>query len=322
MGPLVTVAIPTFNRPDQLREAVRSALDQDYEHLEVLVGDNGNAAPVRAWCESVAKRDGRLRYQSYGRNLGMAGNWNALADSARGDFFVLLADDDRLCPEFVGTLLAAIRRHNADVAFSNHHVISADGTRLDDQANRFTDQYFRRSLPAGLVEDPEACIWRNSISIAASLIRTCDVRRTRFKEDLNTPELEFFVRLFQEERRLVFSPEYLSEYRIHAGSGTAVGLWTERLADYLVDAKVRPDVEPLKRELLGPLLVTAVNRCLEKGDRALARRFLGSPYYPRPKWTHPQGMVHTVCSLLPSGLGKSVLSMSRSIHRRSSRAHQ
>jgi glycosyltransferase involved in cell wall biosynthesis len=302
-----------------LRDAVRSALAQGYGNIEVIVGDNAASREVRDWCEAMRERDARLRYQCYERNLGMAGNWNALADAAQGEFFVLLADDDRLCPEFVSTLLSAVQQYKADVGFSNHYVINGDGARLDQAARRFTDEYFRRNLPAGVVNDPESCVWRNSISIAACLLRTSDVRQVRFKEDLNTPELEFFVRLFQQQRRLVFSPAYLSEYRIHAASGTASGLWTERLASYLVAVTVRADVEPLKRQLLRPLLITAVNRCLERGDRASAKTFLASPYYPHPRWAHPQGIVQTLCALVPPAFAKPILGLSRTVYRRRAR---
>lgn len=309
--PLVTIGVPTYNRPAMLREAVASALAQSYANVEVLVGDNSAAGEVRRWCESERERDGRVRYQSYPRNLGMAGNWNALADAAEGEFFVLLADDDRLCPDFVSTLLDAVQQHGADAAFCNHHVIDSEGVRIQHQGERFAEEYGRSALADGPVPDPERCVWKNSISIAASLMRTTDVRNFRFKEDLNTPELEFFARLFRGDRRLVFSSKYLAEYRVHTGSGTAGGLWTERLASYLVAAQVRPDLEPLKRNLLHPLLVAAVNRCLEQGDQASARRLLASPYYPRPRWNNPRGIVHAICAVAPLAIAQPIFALSR-----------
>lgn len=313
--PLVTIAVPTYNRPAMLRDAVASALAQSYRHIEVLVGDNAAADEVRLWCDNLRQQDARVRYQAYARNLGMAGNWNALADAARGEFFVLLADDDRLCPEFVATLLSAVKQHSAHVAFCNHHVIDSDGLRLHGQGATFAEVYNRRELQDGLIANPEICVWQNSISIAACLLRTADVREVRFKEDLNTPELEFFTRLFRKERRLVFNGQFLAEYRIHGGSGTAAGLWIDRLAGYLIVAAVRPDVEPLKRRLLRPLLISAVNRCLEQGKQLEARRLLASPYYPRPKWINPQAIVQSICAVAPPAVSQVVFAISRGASR-------
>ena len=41
-NPLVTIAIPTFNRASWLGDCVRSALSQSYRNIEVLVSDNAS----------------------------------------------------------------------------------------------------------------------------------------------------------------------------------------------------------------------------------------------------------------------------------------
>lgn len=314
MSPLVTVAVPTYNRPEQVREAVASALGQTFSDLEVVVGDNGSSEELRRWCESVAETDPRLRYQSYGRNVGMAGNWNALADGARGMYFVLLADDDRLLPGFVASTVASARRHNAVVAFSNHFLIDAAGRQLRDESRALTRQYGRDTLEAGRV-DAERCVWQGSVPITASLIATKALQRLRFKEDLNTPEIEFFARLAHEGAPFAFVPEFLTEYRVHSGSATASGLHLDRLAERLVGIPVHPGAEPFKRHYLAKLLVTAVNICLERGDREGARRFLATKYYPKPAWRHAHGLVQSVCTRLPRPFDRSVFKLSRSVYR-------
>ena len=317
MDPLVTVAIPTFNRPEQCREAVASALAQSYPQLDVLVGDNGSSDPLRAWCESVQASDPRLQYRRNERNLGMAGNWNALADHARGELFVLLADDDRLLPTCVSTLVAAIRKYDAQLAFSNHYVIDNDGKRLEDESVRLTHEYHRNELSAGTVANAEMVVWQVSISIAAAMLRTRDVRRLRFKEDLNTPEIELFARLAQSGARFAFVPDYLSEYRVHAGSATAAGLWSERLAEYLLPITVAPEVEPFKRSFMQSLLQNAVSRCLAMGEPRRARRLLAAQYYPRGGFNDPKGLVYRTCAYLPTPLSQAVFRVFQSAYRRS-----
>ena len=44
LDPLVTILIPTVNRPDQLPGAVESALGQTYKNLEIIVHDNASDA--------------------------------------------------------------------------------------------------------------------------------------------------------------------------------------------------------------------------------------------------------------------------------------
>lgn len=309
MKPLVTIAVPTLERLDYLKEAVASALAQSYTHVEVLIGIDGEPArEVVAWVRELAAREPRVRFQENARRLGLAGNWNALADAARGEFLSIIGDDDRLLPDFVERLVSAIQIGDAGVAFSNHHVIDAAGRRLEGEGERVTRAYGRHMLDAGVLKNAAVCVWRNSVPMSAALVRASDVRRLRFKEDLNTPELELFVRLAREGARFVFVPVYLAEYRTHARSATSAGLLSERLARYLLPMRVAPEVEEHKRRLLAPMLVDAVGRCLRRGEREQAREFLRSEYYPRPFGGASvrdalRGGVQRLCASLPASIG-------------------
>jgi hypothetical protein len=111
-------------------------------------------------------------------------------------------------------------------------------------------------------------------------MRTDDIRRLRFKEDVNIPEIETFAWLAQEGA-------YVSEYRTHSGSYTATGLTSEKLVDYMMCIPVPDDVEPIKREFMAELLINAVSRSLQQGNTDTARRYLSNKYYPyRSTQTH------------------------------------
>ncbi len=280
MTPLVSIIIPTFDRPRYLREAIDAALKQTYENVEVLVFDNGRLEETLAVGEEAARRDSRVRYRRNERNLGMSGNFNALGAAARGEYLVAIGDDDRLLPDFLGRLVGAMRP-DVRVAFSNHYLIDSEGRRREEESVAYNRQYGRDRLPAGDLQNPEAAAWRQSIPMSASLLRTADMQRLRFREDLNTPDAEFFIRLAAEGARFVFLPDYLMEYRVHLGAETVSGLWSERLVDCLTPIQVKPEIEPFKRQFLTPIVVNAVSRCLQQGNMEMARKFLRNEYYPR-----------------------------------------
>jgi glycosyltransferase involved in cell wall biosynthesis len=101
-APLVTVGIPTYNRPAELERAARSVLAQEYERLEILISDNGSADPaVRRVGEQIAASDARVRFVSHPENRGHEFNFQWLLDSARGDYFMWLSDDDWIDPAYV-----------------------------------------------------------------------------------------------------------------------------------------------------------------------------------------------------------------------------
>ena len=223
MTPLVSIIIPTFDRPRYLREAIDAALAQTYANVEVLVFDNGTLEETLAVGEEAARRDPRVRFQRNEQNLGMSGNFNALGAAARGEYLVAIGDDDRLLPDFVGRLVGAMRP-DVRVAFSNHYLIDSEGRRLEEESVAYNRKYGRDRLPAGDLENPETAAWQQSIPMSASLLRTADMQRLRFREDLNTPDAEFFIRLAAEGARFVFLPDYLMEYRVHLGAETVSGL--------------------------------------------------------------------------------------------------
>lgn len=278
MSPLVSIAIPTFGRPAYLQEAVASALAQTYPNIEVLIGDNGSGEAMAGWPTEIVS-DPRLIYRRNERNLGMCGNFNALADAARGEFFVAIGDDDRLLPEFASRLAAEMNA-GVNLAFCNHYMIDGDGRRLEPEGHEQTHRYKRDGLKAGILPNARIAAWQQSIAMSATMMRTADMRRLRFREDLNTPDAEFFIRLAEEGATFAFVPEYLVEYRVHVTATTSSGHCSERLVEYLLPLEIDPEMETYKRQLLGPLMMNAVSRCLRNGERDRARRFLDSPYYP------------------------------------------
>lgn len=135
MNPLVTLAVPAFQRADLLDRALRSAFAQEGlapEALEVLViedpaiGEGARAAsPVEQLCRSIS--DPRLRYQRNPTNLGMVDNWNRCLRQARGRWVVLLHDDDWLAPDFVRQCLELIAANPALRLVGSMGFIERDG---------------------------------------------------------------------------------------------------------------------------------------------------------------------------------------------------
>jgi glycosyltransferase involved in cell wall biosynthesis len=124
---LVTVAVPTFNRAAYLRESLESVRRQSYPHLEILVGDNASTDGTPDLLREIGAAEPRLRAIRHERNLGMVGNFNALLHAARGEYFVLVSDDDILSPRAVELLVAACRRPGVQLAYGAFAVIDSAG---------------------------------------------------------------------------------------------------------------------------------------------------------------------------------------------------
>jgi glycosyltransferase involved in cell wall biosynthesis len=95
-APDVSVVIPTRNRPDLAVRAVRSALAQTHDALEVVVVIDGPDPPTRAGLATVG--DGRLRVIELARPGRAPNARNVGAGNARGRWTALLDDDDEWLP--------------------------------------------------------------------------------------------------------------------------------------------------------------------------------------------------------------------------------
>jgi glycosyltransferase involved in cell wall biosynthesis len=105
--PLVTVAVPTFNRVGLLKDCVFSALAQTYKRFEVLVSDNASTDGTAEFLASIS--DPRLRVVRQKSNIGLNGNWNACLTAAKGEYIVFVSDDDRVNLDFLDGCIALLK---------------------------------------------------------------------------------------------------------------------------------------------------------------------------------------------------------------------
>lgn len=119
---LLTIAIPTYNRPEELLEVIRTLFRQitisKLEKLvEVLICDNSTSANLRLAQEFNYEW---LRYIHNGQNIGQGKNVNKLFYEAKGVYVWVLADDDILAPEAVKSVfdhLKEIRQMGLSIDF-------------------------------------------------------------------------------------------------------------------------------------------------------------------------------------------------------------
>ncbi|MBW2621552.1 MAG: glycosyltransferase [Deltaproteobacteria bacterium] len=104
-SPKVTVLMGTYNRPDFLREAVQSIVDQELQDWELLVMNDGGT-DVRYVIEEF--NDSRIRYFHDEVNRGLAVRLNFGLREARGGYITYLGDDDLFYPNHFSVLAAAL----------------------------------------------------------------------------------------------------------------------------------------------------------------------------------------------------------------------
>jgi GT2 family glycosyltransferase len=133
----VSVVIPTCDRPDLLRRAVASVLEQSLAPSEVIVVDNGIEPVPRSWLPAslVVLRTPPRIGMSRARNVG--------AMAARGRSIAFLDDDDTWDQNYLARMVAAFSEGDNAVAVGAIVRVNAAGRHLsttifpsDDAAQR------------------------------------------------------------------------------------------------------------------------------------------------------------------------------------------
>jgi glycosyltransferase involved in cell wall biosynthesis len=107
--PILTIAIPTWNRDEYLRQNLRqlkSEIDTVGHHLvEVLVSDNCSPDSTPDVVREAQATGLAVRYVRNERNLGWARNFAQCVDLAKGKYLILFGDDDVLCSGTLSLLI-------------------------------------------------------------------------------------------------------------------------------------------------------------------------------------------------------------------------
>ena len=155
--PLVSVLVPTYNQERFVGETLNSLLAQDYTPMQIVVRDDGSSdATPRIVREYADRHPERILLLEGGRNLGIAGNCNAILRACTGRYIALFAGDDVSLPGKLSTQVEWLEGDERRV-FCHHDVEtfeSATGRTLYLYSQRHP---LRGGSAADLVRHPAFC---------------------------------------------------------------------------------------------------------------------------------------------------------------------
>ena len=215
---LVSVVIPTHNRPDYLREAVDSVFAQTYSLIEILVIDDGSSDGGAA-TKSVLKpylsphssssRLPKVTYL-YQENCGLVSAVNRGLALARGEYIQRLDDDDRLLPEKIARSVKVFQAQpEVGLVATGYHHIDATGERI-------------RTFPPRPCSEPARLLYMLMRCISACsgvMVRSLAHQKVGVYRDIRAQDYEMWIRIAKEFRvETIDLP--LAEYRRHPGNST------------------------------------------------------------------------------------------------------
>jgi glycosyltransferase involved in cell wall biosynthesis len=137
--PLLTIAIPTYNRAGCLKELLSVLADQlkDERRVELIISDNASPDETPSVAQDFAARGLRIRYIRNPQNIGADANFLQCFEQARGKYVWLFSDDDLIVPGGLAKILSYCAAAEYDLiwvsaySFGKFHKPRAVTTRRD-----------------------------------------------------------------------------------------------------------------------------------------------------------------------------------------------
>ena len=131
--PLLTIAIPTYNRAPYLKELLLVLFDQllDEPRVELMISDNATSDETPAVVDEFVKQGLQLRYIRNQTNIGPDANFLQCFEKARGKYVWILGDDDLVLPGAIALVLSSLSQDEYDLVYLSHKGFS--GTASDVQ---------------------------------------------------------------------------------------------------------------------------------------------------------------------------------------------
>lgn len=208
-----TIAIPTYNRAELLKEAIISSLGQTFNNFELLILDNNSSDNTKDVVESFT--DNRIRYHRNEQNIGMMNNWNKAVELARGDYLIILGDDDKLYPQFLERSLNVHKIYpRLGFTFSHCNKVDEKGKFLKRWGYQFTPSGFLKGSNYLYYSIKYDCCLTNSSTV---FLNTKVFKKVGLFQDVygaNTFDFNMWIRIAG-KYDVYFINEVLVDYQIH-----------------------------------------------------------------------------------------------------------
>jgi len=207
---LVSIIIPVFNTGKYIKEAVDSALRQNYKNKEIIVVDDGSTDNTKSILSPYINEN-KIKY-IYQENKGLAGARNTGIKAAKGDFIAFLDSDDIFLPNKIERQVEFLENHHdCDICYCDiWHFYDGEPNKLMKLDYKYYsgNEVFKNLLKKNFI-NPLTVVMRRSV------VNKYGVFNESFRR---TEDWEYWIRLAWQGVKFCFLPEVLAKYRMRKDS--------------------------------------------------------------------------------------------------------
>lgn len=211
--PLVTYVVPTYNHSRFIIEAIESIIAQTYENIELIVINDGSTDDTVETISNITKKCSErfVRFNFISRhNKGLVPSLNEGLKWSNGEFFSMLASDDKLLPNKTKIMVDLILNSGPEVVagFAGMKIIDADSNYVGTHNTR-----------AGTYGFDDLIMKKAPYSAPTQIIRISELRLIGgYDENLLFEDWAILLALTKNGKKIHVIDEVVSLYRRHSSN--------------------------------------------------------------------------------------------------------
>lgn len=222
---LVSIIIPTYNRSNTIERAIRSAINQTYKNIEIIVvDDNAAKQEERKKTKHIIDKYKNVKLIQNETNLGGGGTRNIGIQKASGSLIAFLDDDDEFLPTKISKQVqlynTVSKNHQVGVIYSYEYSILIRRKRIvkkDHEGNVLFEHMCNFTMPTST--------WLCSKSVLESVGGFDNVKSQQ--------DLLLLMKILARGYEIYRVPEPLINFYVHA-PGQGISEHSEAFIDQVI----------------------------------------------------------------------------------------
>ncbi|MCR9908107.1 glycosyltransferase [Vibrio campbellii] len=214
-GPLVSVAIITYNQREFLKECIESILEQSYSNVQIVVADDCSTDGTQDMlCEYDEQYPGKFTLCLSEKNQGITANSNTANDACKGKYIAWIGGDDLMLPNKLSRQVNYMENH-AGVAICYH-----DLDVFESDTNKTIRKFSEGVTPRrGNIE--KLIRYGCFLGAASAMVRNSDKLPSYDNRMPIASDWMYWIRCLEAGGTIEYIPEVLGRYRRHCNNITS-----------------------------------------------------------------------------------------------------
>ena len=222
--PIVSIIIPTYNRPRILFDTINNVLNQTLTNIKIIVIDDGSSEEMREIIQSFT--DGRIHYIKTEENLGCTGARLLGIQSSEGDFIAFLDDDDEWDNNYLNSQLQVFKENpSLDIVICNYEVQNVNDEVYTRNMQSFTTN-FKQMIHKQTGPFFQCCMFRRGILDNSEELMD--------NHSIPSEDWDFFMNLSMRNPSVGYSPQMGFKWKYTQSSQSANFLLEAKSLDYII----------------------------------------------------------------------------------------